>query len=113
MLQKFCLSAALGAAIATAPSLAAAQAAEKTAPPASPGSEAMLTAGVVRKVDKEAGKVTIRHEAIRNLDMPEMTMVFRVADPAMLDQLKPGDKIRFAADKVNGNYTVMRFETAK
>lgn len=111
MLQEFCLSAALGAAIATAPSLAAAQAAEKTAPPAS--AESMLTAGVVRKVDKEAGKVTIRHEAIRNLDMPEMTMVFRVVDPAMLDQLKPGDKIRFAADKVNGNYTVMRFETAK
>lgn len=39
-----------------------------------------------------------------------MTMVFRVRDPAMLDQLKPGDKVRFAADKVNGNYTVMRFE---
>jgi Cu(I)/Ag(I) efflux system protein CusF len=112
VLRKFCLGAALGAAIATAPSLAAAQATEKTAPPAS-SSEAMLTAGVVRKVDKDAGKVTIRHEPIKNLDMPEMTMVFRVIDPAMLDQLKPGDKIRFAADKVNGNYTVMRFETAK
>lgn len=111
MLHEFCLRAALGAAIATAPSLAAAQAAEKTAPPAS--AESMLTAGVVRKVDKETGKVTIRHEAIRNLDMPEMTMVFRVVDPAMLDRLKPGDKIKFAADKVNGNYTVMRFETEK
>ena len=111
MLQKFCLSAALGAAIASAPSLTVAQGADKTAPPAS--AESMLTAGVVRKVDKEAGKVTIRHEAIRNLDMPEMTMVFRVVDPAMLDRLKPGDKIRFAADKVNGAYTVMRFEPAK
>jgi Cu/Ag efflux protein CusF len=72
-----------------------------------------LASGEVRKVDKEAGKVTIRHGPIANLDMPPMTMVFRVMDPAMLEQLKPGDKIRFAADKVNGNYTVMRFEVAK
>ncbi len=42
--------------------------------------------------------------------MPVMTMVFRVQDPAMLDQLKAGDKINFVADKVNGAYTVMRFE---
>ena len=112
MLRKL-LSAAFVAASAMVPLLASAQADHQAAPPAPAGSEVMLTAGVVRKVDKEAGKVTIRHEPIRNLDMPEMTMVFRVSDPDMLDQLKPGDKINFAADKVNGNYTVMRFETAK
>lgn len=74
---------------------------------------AMLSEGEIRKVDKDAKKITIRHGPIQNLDMPAMTMVFRVRDPAMLDQLKPGDKIKFAAEKINGNYTVMRFEPAK
>jgi Cu/Ag efflux protein CusF len=74
---------------------------------------ATLSDGEVRKVDKDAKKITIRHGPIQNLDMPAMTMVFRVGDPAMLDQLKPGDKIKFAAEKINGNYTVMRFEPAK
>lgn len=56
------------------------------------------------------GKATIKHGPLENLGMPVMTMVFRVQDPAMLDQLKAGDKINFVADKVNGAYTVMRFE---
>ena len=72
-----------------------------------------LAQGEVRKVDKEAGKVTIKHGPLTSLDMPAMTMVFRVKDPAMLDQIKAGDKINFAADKVDGAYTVMRIETAK
>ena len=72
-----------------------------------------MTLGVVKKVDKGAGKVTIRHEPIENLGMPKMTMVFRVKDPAMLDRLKEGDEIRFVADKVNGAFTVTRFEAAK
>ena len=89
-------------------------------PPASGGSETAsteaeqaMTLGVVKKVDKEAGKVTISHEPLRNLGMPKMTMVFRVKDSAMLDQLKEGDKIRFVAEKVNGLITVMYFEPAK
>ncbi|MFN0304710.1 MAG: copper-binding protein [Burkholderiales bacterium] len=69
--------------------------------------------GEVRKVDKDASKVTIKHGPITNLDMPATTMVFRVSDPAMLDQLKSGDKIRFLVDKVQGAYTVMKFESAK
>jgi Cu/Ag efflux protein CusF len=72
-----------------------------------------MTEGVVTKVDKDAGKVTIRHGPLENLGMPKMTMVFRVKDPAMLDRLKPGDKINFIADKVNGAFTVMQFEPAK
>lgn len=62
--------------------------------------------GEVRKVDKEAGKLTLKHGPIPNLDMPGMTMVFKAKDPAMLDQVKVGDAVRFRADKVNGAITV-------
>ena len=77
----------------------------------SPAAEAM-TPGEVRKVDKAAGKVTLKHGAIKNLDMEPMTMVFRVKDPAMLDQLKEGDKVRFTADKIGGALTLTRVEPA-
>jgi Cu(I)/Ag(I) efflux system periplasmic protein CusF len=66
--------------------------------------------GEVRRVDREAKKITIRHGHIANLDMPPMTMVFQVKDPAMVEKVKPGDKIRFSADKVNGAYTVTALE---
>ncbi len=69
-----------------------------------------MSDGEVRKVDKEAGTLTLRHGRIENLDMPGMTMVFRVADPSMLETLKEGDKIRFAADRLNGALTVIRWE---
>jgi Cu(I)/Ag(I) efflux system protein CusF len=72
-----------------------------------------LADGEVRRVDKEAKKLTIRHGPIPNLNMESMTMVFHVKDPAMLDEVKAGDKIRFAADKIDGNYTVTRIERAK
>ena len=71
------------------------------------------TDGEVRKVDKSAGKLTIRHGEIRNLEMPAMTMVFTAQDPAMLDGLKEGDKIKFTADKLNGVYTVTAVEVVK
>ena len=74
---------------------------------------ASLTAGEVRKIDRAQGKVTLAHEPIPSLRMPKMTMVFRVNDPAMLDQVQPGDKVRFAADKVDGKYTVTRWEIVK
>ena len=69
--------------------------------------------GEVRKVDKAAGKVTIKHGPIPQFDMGAMTMVFRVKEPAMLDQLKAGDRINFVPDKVGGAFTVMSFEAAK
>ena len=87
--------------------------ADNTAGTTSTDSGQAMTSGVVRKVDKGIGKVTIRHGPIVNLDMPRMTMVFRVKDPAMLDRLKEGDEIRFVAEKVDGAITVMRFETVK
>ena len=72
-----------------------------------------MSDGEVRKVDKGAGKVTIKHGPLQNLDMPPMTMVFRVKDPAMLDQLKEGDKIKFAADKIDGALTVTEVQASK
>ena len=75
--------------------------------------KAPMTDGEVKKVDKEGGKVTIKHGEIKNLDMPPMTMVFRVSDPAMLEQVKAGDKINFIADKVQGNFIVTKVEKAK
>lgn len=76
-------------------------------------SGAPMSDGEVRKVDKDAGKITIKHGPLVNLDMPGMTMVFRVKDPAMLDQVKEGDKIKFVADSMNGALTVTRMEPAK
>ncbi|MEW6764407.1 MAG: copper-binding protein [Pseudomonadota bacterium] len=70
----------------------------------------MLADGEVRKVDKSAGKITIKHGPLPNLGMGAMTMVFRAADSTMLDQLKAGDRIRFHADTINGALTLMRYE---
>lgn len=70
------------------------------------------TEGEVRKVDKEAGKITLKHGAITNLEMPGMTMVFRAGDPAMLDRVKAGDKVRFKADRIGGALTVTEIQPA-
>lgn len=79
---------------------------------AAPAATAMAD-GLVKKVDKPGGKVTISHGPLANLGMPAMTMVFHVKDATWLDQMKEGDKIRFMADKVDGTYTVVHFEKAK
>ena len=62
--------------------------------------------GEVTKIDLAQARVTLKHGEIKNLDMPPMTMVFRVANPKLLDRLAVGDKVRFAAEKLNGSYTV-------
>lgn len=72
-----------------------------------------LSEGMVKKIDKAQGKLTIRHGPLENLGMPAMTMVFRAKDPAWLSQVKPGDNIRFLAEQVNGVYTVTRLETVQ
>lgn len=74
---------------------------------------AQLTAGEVRKVDAAQGKLTIRHEAIENLQMPAMTMVFRSSRPELLKDIKAGDKIRFRAETVAGAITLTEIETAR
>jgi len=89
-------------ALASAPTIAMGE--DKTLP---------MVQGEIKKIDESAGKVTIKHAAIPNLDMDPMTMVFKAADPAMLAEVKPGDKVLFSVDAVNGQLTVMRLEKAK
>lgn len=71
-----------------------------------------MSEGEVRKIDKAQAKVTLKHGPIANLEMPPMTMVFKVADPKMLDTLRDGDKVRFSADRVNDAITVTAIEPA-
>ena len=73
----------------------------------------MSAEGEVRKVDRDQGKLTLRHGPIQNLGMPSMTMVFKVADPKMLDGVKPGDKVKFSAENLNGALTVTGIEAAR
>lgn len=67
----------------------------------------------VRRVDRDAGKLTLKHGPIPNLEMPAMTMVFRVQEAGMLDVVKAGDKVSFQADKINGQYVVTKIQPAK
>jgi Cu/Ag efflux protein CusF len=69
-----------------------------------------LTKGTVKKVDAKANKVTLIHEELKNLDMPAMTMVFSVSDPAMFDKLKAGANVEFMAERVNGKLTVTQLK---
>lgn len=69
--------------------------------------------GQVTKINEAQGKITLKHGAIKNLDMDAMTMVFAVADPAMLKSVKVGDKVTFEADRVNGRITVTKIQKAK
>lgn len=76
--------------------------------------QSALIDGQVTKVDQSAGKITIKHGPARRLGMDEgMTMVYKAQDPAMLNAVKVGDKIKFDADQVNGQYTVTKIEKAK
>jgi len=100
------------ASLAAIPALASSHRAAMAPDKPAAGAEA-LSHGEVKKVDKDAGKVTIKHGPLVSLDMPAMTMVFRVKDPAMLDQMKTGDTIRFKAEKLGGNYTVTELQPAR
>ena len=93
---------------------AALLAAAMIAPPVHADDAHHLADGEVRKVDKDAGKLTLRHGPMPQLDMPQpMTMVYRVKDPAMLDQVKAGDKVKFQAEKIGGTYTVTQIQPAR
>jgi len=101
ILKQALLAIALGsAALAAAPSIAQPATTE-------------MTEAEVRKVDKNNKKITLKHGEIKNLDMPPMTMVFGVADPAVLDQVKAGDKVRFRAASEGGKMTVTEIQAVK
>jgi len=110
-LKHSLIAAAVG--IAGALGLVPAQAQPAPAKAAQASAASDLTDAEVRKVDKENKKVTLRHGAIKSLDMPPMTMVFQVSDPAMLDKLQPGDKIRFKVINDAGRLTVTEMQPAK
>src|SRR6266478_8022458 len=76
--------------------------------------QAPMVNGQVTKIDESAGKITLKHGPIKKLDMDEgMTMVFKAQDPAMLKSVKVGDKVKFEADRVNGQFTVTKIQKAK
>ena len=82
--------------------------------PRAGAAQSAMIEGQVTKIDESAGKITLKHGPIKKLDMDEgMTMVFRVQDPAMLKQVKVGDKVKFDADRVNGQITVTKIEKSK
>jgi Cu(I)/Ag(I) efflux system protein CusF len=85
------------------------------AAPATPAAAAAsaMSDGVVRKIDAPNGKITLKHGPIANLDMPGMTMVFRVQSPALLKSLKPGDAVKFRAESIDGALTVTAIQVAK
>lgn len=95
-MKKLILSAAAAAALTFAPSVLLAQ-------------DATYTKGSVKAIDAAAGKVTIIHEELANLDMPAMTMVFR-ADEETLARMAEGDEIEFVADRVEGKLTVVELK---
>jgi Cu(I)/Ag(I) efflux system periplasmic protein CusF len=69
--------------------------------------------GEIVKVDESAGKITIKHDAIPNLSMDAMTMVFKASDPALLTTVKTGEKVNFTADLVNGQLNVLTIDERK
>ena len=112
MIKRFLTTLAVAAILAPAVHADDAHHGKKPAAGASQSSSAMAE-GEVRKVDKDAKKITIKHGPLEKLDMPAMTMVFQVKDPAMLEQVKAGDKVMFQAEKIGGAFTITRLEPAK
>lgn len=85
----------------------------QAAAPAQPAAQLPFVSGTVEDVNTQTGKITIDHGPIPNLDMDAMTMVFRAQDPAILKGVKAGDKIRFTADRVNGQISVLKIQKGK
>lgn len=75
--------------------------------------QAAMVNGEVKKIDEEAGKITLNHGPIKNLDMEGMTMVLRVKDPAMLKKLKVGDKVQFEAERTAEGVTITNIQKTK
>ena len=74
--------------------------------------QAPMATGEVTKLDKSGGRVTLKHGEIKHLDMPPMTMVYRVRPPQLLNDVAVGDRVRFAVERVDGNYTITALSKA-
>jgi Cu(I)/Ag(I) efflux system protein CusF len=96
-----------------APALAQQKPDEHSSHHVAAAASADMADGEVRKIDKDASKVTLKHGEIKSLDMPAMTMVFVVKDKAMLDSIKAGDKVRFRAVNDAGKYTVTEMQVVR
>lgn len=84
------------------------------APVSAPAAEApAMSEGVVRKIDVANGKITLKHGPLANLDMPPMTMVFRVSPPELLGALKVGDTVKFRAERIDGAFVVTAIRTVE
>jgi len=101
------------AASLTGGAMAQASDAGKAAAPAATASAADMADGEIRKVDKSTKTLKIKHGEIKSLDMPAMTMLFQVKDPAMLDLVKVGDKVKFRADNSGGPIIVTDIQVIK
>ena len=97
----------LASSMLTGPALAQQPAA---AVPVSASVPADYALAEVRKVYPDAGQILLKHGEIKSLNMPPMSMVFKVKDKALLDRVKAGDKIRFKAAQIGGEYTVTELQ---
>ena len=105
---------AVGLLGAAAPAAAQSTAVPTTAAPASAApSTATMTLAQIRRIDAAAGKITLKHDEIANLEMPPMTMVFQIRDAALLTGLSVGAQVRFLAEKIGGAYVVTAIEVIK
>ena len=100
-----------GPALAQAPATAASDS-HSSHHPAASAQQTPLSEGEITRWDPRTLRLTLKHGEIKNLDMPPMTMVFRVSDASVVGDLKPGDKVRFQAEQVNGAYHVKQIEKA-
>ena len=92
---------------------AAVHAQDKPNPPGGVMSVDNMADGEIRKIDRDNKKMTIKHGDIKSLDMPGMTMVFQIRDTALLEAFKAGDKVKFAAEKLDGAFVVTGMQLAK
>lgn len=72
-----------------------------------------LVDGEVKKVDKAAARLTLKHGEIKSMDIPAITMAYKVKDPAMLDKVQPGDHVKFSIERIDSQYTVVQLETGR
>ncbi|MEP7183741.1 MAG: copper-binding protein [Betaproteobacteria bacterium] len=79
-------------------------------PAAAPVKAVPMTDGVVKRIDRQAGALTIAHGPLVNLGMPKMTMTFRLKEPSLIDGVKEGSRIRFVAENINGTLTVVALQ---